>query len=167
MLIICSRISQLRWSELMAVYAEGNLENGRDLYGHLPQGQQILRAEEDFYSYLHHDFFRCAAERYFIWEENGRYISALRMHPFEDGLLVEALETRPEFRKKGYATQLLQAVIEQLQPEKLYSHIGKKNAASIATHQKCGFRKILDFSRYGSGEINTFCHTYLYEKNAG
>lgn len=161
MLLMYTNLSQLNWSELMAVYAEGVEENGRDFYPELPQGQQLLRAEQDFYTYLQQDFFRCQQERYCIWEENGVYVSALRLHPFEDGLLIEALETRPEYRQKGYASRLMQAVLAEVGQQKVYSHISRRNRASIATHQKCGFRKVLDFARYSEGEINTKCDTYL------
>ncbi len=163
MLLICKKLSQLNWSELMAVYAEGNRENGAEFYPDLPREQQIFRQEQDFYDYLRQDFFRCEEERYCIWEENGQYISALRLHPFEDGLLLEALETRPEFRQKGCAARLIQAVIAELKIPKLYSHISRRNTASIATHCKCGFQKYLDYARYADGAVNTYHDTYRYE----
>ena len=163
MLVIVGSLSGLNWGELMAVYAEGVEENGQEFYPELPQGQQILRAEQDFYTYLSQEFFRCREECYCVWEENGKYLSALRLHPFEDGLLVEALETRPGYRRMGYANLLMQAVIGRLRPEKLYSHINRSNRASIAVHERCGFRKFLDYARYADGEINTRHDTYLYE----
>lgn len=163
MLLVCTNLSQLNWSELMAVYAEGVEENGQDFYPDLPKGQQLLRAEQDFYTYLKQDFFRCQQERYCIWEENGAYVSALRLHPFEDGLLIEALETRLGYRQKGYATLLIRAVLAEIGQQKVYSHISRRNRASIATHQKCGFHKFLDYAHYDEGEINTKCDTYRYE----
>lgn len=164
MLLVCDRLSGLNWSELMAVYAEGVAENGREFYPELPEMQQILQSEQDFYDYLKRDFFRCRQERYCIWVENGRYVSALRLHPFEDGLLIEGLETRPEDRKKGFASELLRAVLNEIGKQKVYSHISRRNRASIATHHKFGFRKFLDYARYCGGEINTYCDTYLYER---
>ena len=76
--------------------------------------------------------------------------------------LLEALETRPEYRRRGYAEQLIKAVLVQLQPERLYSHIGHKNVASIAVHLKCGFRKLADTARYLDGSVDAHCGTYLY-----
>lgn len=164
MLRIFNRLSQLNWSQLMAVYAEGVAENGAELYPNLSEGQQILRAEQDFHAYLSGDFFRNEQEKYCIWEENGRYVSALRLHPFEDGVLMEALETHPDYRRRGYAASLIREVIAQLHLQKVYSHIRKRNMPSIAVHQKCGFRKISDSARYLNGEVTTRSQTYLYEQ---
>ena len=163
MLVICKRLADLRWSELMAVYSEGNEENGAAFFPHLSPNEQLLQAEQSFYDYLKRDFFTCPEECYCIWLEQGRYVAALRLHPFGDGLLLEALETRPEYRRRGYAEQLIKAVQTQLQPERLYSHIGHKNAASIAVHLKCGFRKLADTARYLDGSVDAHCGTYLYE----
>ena len=162
MLVICKRLSDLRWSELMAVYAEGNEENGAEFFSHLSKNEQLLQAEQSFYDYLKRDFFARPEDRYCIWQEQGRYVAALRLHPYGDGLLLEALETRPEYRRRGYAERLIKAVQMEFQPQKLYSHIGHKNAASIAVHLKCGFVKIADTARYLDGSVNAYCGTYLY-----
>ena len=168
MLLIYERLSKRRFGQLKQGYAEGVAENGRELYPELPENQQILRAEQDFYAYLQTDFFTQSGDLYCIWEENGAYVSALRLQTFGDGLLLEALETHPEYRRQGYACRLIQAVLDKLQPSKLYSHIGHRNFASQATHMKCGFQKISDHARYADGSVNTYCGTYLYEsKNAG
>ena len=163
MLRIYTSLSQLRWSELMAVYGEGVEENGAIFYKDLPKGQQILLAEQDFYTYLQQDFFRFPDEVYYIWEEDEHYVSALRIHPFEDGLLMEALETHPDHRRMGYGRRLIQAVLKLVRPQKVYSHISIRNTPSIAVHESCGFRKILNFARYSSGAVDTYHHTYLYE----
>ena len=167
MLQVCNRLKELDFSALMAVYEEGNRENGEDLYPDLPAGQQRLRAEQDFYAYLSDGFFTQPGDLYCIWEENGEYVSALRLQQFQDGLLLEALETHPAHRRRGYAEKLILAVLARFRPEKLYSHISHRNAASIAVHRKCGFRKIADNARYADGSVNSRCGTYLYEKNAG
>ena len=168
MLLVVDSLKQLEWSKLMALYEEGNRENGEDLYPDLPAGQQLLRAEQDFYSYLQTGFFTQPGDLYCIWEENGAYVSALRLQRYADGLLLEALETHPLHRRQGYARRLITAVLGRFQPEKLYSHISHRNAPSIAIHQKCGFRKISDLACYADGSVNSHCGTYLYEtKNAG
>lgn len=168
MLLIYDRLSKIRFGQLMQVYAEGVAANGREFYPELPENQQILRAEQDFYAYLQTGFFTQSGDLYCIWEENGAYVSALRLQRYQDGLLLEALETHPNHRRRGYACRLIQAVLDKLQPPKLYSHIGHRNFASQATHMKCGFQKISDHARYADGSVNTYCGTYLYEsKNAG
>ena len=123
MLLRFDRLSKINFSQLMAVYAEGAAENGREFYPDLPAHQQIFRAEQDFYAYLQTGFFTEPQDVYCIWEENGVYISALRLQQYQDGLLLEALETHPSFRKQGYAKLLMQTVLEELKPAKVYSHI--------------------------------------------
>ncbi len=164
MLIIADALHQLRFGQLMAVYEESNTENGAEFYPKLPSGQQILQAEQDFYQYLRTGFFDRPGDRYCIWEENGSYVSALRLQHYQDGLLLEALETHPRYRKQGYAKQLIMAALDAAECDRVYVHISHRNAASIATHRSCGFRKILDYSVYADGSSNGHCATYLYEK---
>lgn len=168
MLLVCQKLSQLHFGQLMEVYRESVRENGAEFYPDLSAGEQLLRAEQDFYDYLRSGFFTQPGDLYCIWEENGRYICALRLQTFADGVLLEALETHPDHRRLGYAETLIRAVLQHFQPEKLYSHIGHRNTASQAVHLKCGFRKIADHARYANGSVNSHCGTYLYEtKNAG
>ena len=49
MLKIAEKLNELDFGQLMAVYEEGNLENGVEFWPDLSQGQQILRVEQDFY----------------------------------------------------------------------------------------------------------------------
>ena len=168
MLIIFDRLSQIHFGKLMQVYAEGAAENGVEDYPYLPSNEQLLRAEQDFYTYLQTGFFTQPGDLYCVWEENGGYISALRLQRYQDGLLLEALETQSSYRHQGYAQKLIRAVLEELQPNRVYSHIGHKNLASQATHRACGFLKISNQARYADGSVNSRCGTYLYEtKNAG
>ena len=167
MLLIYTRLSQIRFGQLMQVYEEGAVENGAEFYPDLSPNEQILRAEQDFYAYLQSGFFIQDEDRYCIWEENGRYVCALRLEKYQDGLLLEALETHPSYRRRGYAKKLIQSVFEELKPNRVYSHIGHKNLASQATHIACGFQKVSDSARYADGSVNDRCGTYLYEaKNA-
>ena len=164
MMIIVDTLDQLRFGHLMAVYEESNTENGAEFYPKLPAGQQILEAEQDFYHYLHNGFFNRPGDRYCIWEEDGIYVSALRLQRYQDGLLLEALETHPDHRGKGFAKALIRAALETAECDKVYVHINPRNAPSIAAHTKSGFRKILDYSVYANGTVNSYCHTFLYEK---
>jgi GNAT superfamily N-acetyltransferase len=152
MLYIATKMQELNFSQLMAVYEEGNRENGEIFYPDLPEGQQLLRAEQSFYEYLREGFFPVSGAVYAIWIENECYVSALRLEPYEDGLLLEALETAPTQRRKGYAEKLIRAVLEQF-PQKIYSHVSKKNTASLAVHEKCGFVQVLDYAKYIDGSV--------------
>ena len=163
MLNIVNSLRQLDFGQLMALYEEGNRENGEDLYPDLPAGQQLLRAEQDFYDYLRSGFFTQPGDRYCLWIENGIYVSALRLEPYQDGLLLEALETHPQHRGRGFAKKLIRAVLDGVD-ERVYSHISPRNGPSLAVHRACGFRKILDHAVYADGSVNSRCHTYRYEK---
>ena len=161
-LIVAKSLRDLSFGKLMDVYAEGNLENGRDLWPDEPEGRQIALAEQEFYQYLQQVFFRTKDTRYLILEDSGRYISALRLEPYQDGLLLEALETAPAYRQKGYGAHLTQVAIETVGTTKVYSHVAKRNTASLRTHEKCGFVKILDHAVYADGSVNDVCCTLCH-----
>jgi len=89
---------------------------------------------------------------------------AVRFEPYRDGLLLEALETAPDERNKGYAKQLLSDGLAYLRKRgsmTVYSHIHKKNKASVSVHTACGFRPISNCAVFidgsVSGEYLTYC----------
>ena len=162
MLIIAKSMKDLSFSALMEIYIEGNMENGQENYPEEPEYRQIMLAEQDFYNYLSRVFFRTDGAVYLIWEEQGKYVSALRLEPYQDGLLLEALETAPDQRQKGYAKTLIRAALQEFDGKKIYSHVSKRNTPSIRTHEACGFEKILDHAVYADGSVLrssvTYCH---------
>ena len=165
MLIHAKAIKDLRLADLMAVYEQSNLEVAQDRK-QLPALFALQLAEQDFRQYLQDVFFRTSGAHCFVWEEKGRYVSALRLEPYRDGLLLEGLETAPDCRKKGYAATLVRAVqtwLRQQGSAKLYSHVDKRNTASLRTHEKCGFRVISDRAVYINGSVDYRCVTMLYE----
>ena len=165
MLVIAKSFRDLRFSELMQVYEQSNLEAAEERKT-LPPMFALQLAEQDFRQYLQEVFFRTKGAVYCLWEEKGCYVSALRLEPYRDGLLLEALETKPSCRKLGYATTLIQAAQQHLmrsENAKLYSHVNKRNVASIQTHKKCGFRVISDCAVYINGSVDYRCCTLLYE----
>ncbi len=160
------RLGELNFSALMAVYVEGNRENGALRYPNLSGAQQLLCAEQGFYAYLSDTFFRTSGARYAVWEEDGIYVSALRLEPYRDGLLLEALETLPQRRRQGYAAALITAVQACLAGEgsgKLYSHVNRRNQASLAVHRRCGFQKVLEFASYIDGSVNSRAVTLMWQ----
>ena len=50
MLYIAKSLRDLNFGALMEVYREGNLENAKEFWPELPQGQGILWAEQEFKS---------------------------------------------------------------------------------------------------------------------
>ena len=154
MLILARSIRDLSFSRLMEVYIEGNLENAEEFYPDLTDGQKLMQAEQDFYQYLNKVFFRTSDAVYAIWEEQGTYVSALRLEPYRDGLLLEAFETAPPSRRQGYAEKLIRAVQDQFPNQRIYSHVGNKNVPSLRIHEKCGFRRISEYAVYIDGSVN-------------
>ena len=156
MLLKCRRLAELDFSKLMYVYEEGNVENGSEKYPGLPANRQLLQAEQDFYGYLQEVFFPTPGAVYMVWEEEDCYCSALRLEPYGDGLLLSALETAPALRRKGYAARLIRSVMQELgkkSPVTVYSHVSKKNIASLHTHLACGFEIVKDHAVYLDGSV--------------
>ena len=155
MLRLVHSMKELPFGPLMEVYAESNEENGLEFWPDLSPGEQLLRAEQEFYQYLQQVFFRTEGAVYCLWESEGRPVSALRLEPYRDGLLLEALETAPGHRRKGYAAALIMAVLERFGQQKIYSHVSKRNTASLGAHEKCGFHRIADHAVYADGSYMT------------
>ena len=149
----------------MSVYAESNSENGQEFWPEESSHRQIALAEQEFYSYLRQVFFKTDGAFYAVLEQDGQYVSALRLEPYRDGLLLEALETAPDHRRKGYATVLVRDVLEHTGNIKIYSHVGKRNFASLRTHESCGFRIVSDFAVYADGSVNQRCYTLCFHPN--
>ena len=154
MLAMFDNFEKLEFHDLMEVYVEGNLENGEYFWPEESPARQMELAKEAFRNYLVSDFYGAAHGTYYVWMEEGRCISALRLEEHEKGLLLEALETRPDWRKQGYAKRLILAVLERLpKGSRVYSRVSKRNEPSLATHLACGFVKALDHSVDQDGEI--------------
>lgn len=160
MLQIAKRLEELDFSALMDVYIEGNREKAEE-YG----DGGLLRAEQEFRDYLREDFFRQKDAFYAIWTVSGRYVSALRLEPYRDGWLLEALETAPNHRKQGYAKALIAEVLGMMGESAVYSHVSKRNEASLRTHYACGFQKHLDHVVYLDGSVTNRAVTLrFYER---
>lgn len=145
MLLKITEYRDLDKRKLMDVYSESNFENTDYFYPDETDKDLAVRmVEEGFLAFLKDDFFSDPGASYWILEENGVWISALRINRIQPGLYyLEALETHPDHRIKGYASRLLSGVIDSLKQEgpfRLCDCVSKKNLASLKTHEKCGFR---------------------------
>ena len=159
------QLKEMNFGQLMEIYAEGNIEKARDEFSNEDLNLGILYVEQDFYQYLKNVFFAADGARYCVWEEKGRYLSALRLEPYKDGLLLEALETHPQYRRKEYAKQLIRSVLQLLEGtgvHAIYAHVHKKNTASLQTHMSCGFRRVSKQATYIDGSVNSACCTLCY-----
>ena len=170
MLMIAEHMGQIRFSDLMDVYYESNILNGREKYPDYSSHRQLLEAEQDFYQYLSSVFFLQKDSFCAIWVADGNYQASLRIEPYKDGYLLCALETKPAARQRGYAAALIVAVQDYLAQKGsgvLYSHISKKNLPSLAVHQKCSFEIIQDYAVYADGSVLSGSYTleYRYKKS--
>lgn len=122
-----------------------------------------LQQEMAFEDYLRQDFFQTKGAVYCVWVQDGQYVSALRLEPYEDGMVLAGLETAPDARGRGYATELIHAAMEWFGNGKVYAHIHHRNLPSVRVHQRCGFRKIADYAQFLDGSISTSAGTYLWK----
>ena len=163
MLRIVKNMRDLSFGALMEVYRESNTENGMEFWPEEAPWRQLQLAEERFYEYLRYDFFSAPGSFYALWEVAGKPMSALRLEPYRDGMLMEAQETHPAYRRMGYAARMIRAVQEACPNVKIYSHVGKRNKASLITHERCGFRRISDQAVYADGSVNSRSYTLCWE----
>lgn len=165
MLKIFKDFAKLDFGKLMTVYSQNNQENAKECYPNEHAGLAALCAEQDFLSYLKDIFFRTEGAFYAVWEQDGAYVSALRLEPYKNGLLLEALETAPQYRNSGYASSLMCAVLQFLADTDtacVYSHVNKRNTISLRTHTSCGFSHILEHAVYIDGSVNQDSCTLCY-----
>lgn len=130
--------------KLMNLYLEANIENTDFFYPDMEDKKLALeKVETDFLNYIKTDFFSCPNNAYWVLKENDVWVSALRLYKIKEQLYyIEALETHPNYRRKGHAYRLLSGVIEELKNHgafRLCDCVSKKNIASLKTHEKCGF----------------------------
>ncbi len=144
-----SRYADIDERLLMNLYAEGNRENADYFYPEMEDREAaVRRAEQDFLHYLENDFFACSGRTYWVLEEQHEWVSAARLYQLKpDFYYLEALETHPAYRGKGYASKLLREMIGALQKKgafQLCDCVSKENIASLRTHERCGFQIVSD-----------------------
>lgn len=153
MLKIFHRFHEMDYSQLLQLYAE----DGPDSYA----------LNTDLYLYLKDDFFRVEGAFYAAWCIDEKYVSVLRVEPYRDGWLVEALQTLRSERGKGFATKLLRSVLDASvipNGEAVYAHVHKKNISSLAVHRTCGFDRISESAAFIDGSVYQHSCTLKYTK---
>lgn len=151
MLLFFESADDLDLAQLSRIYKE-SLGNGSS-----------FKSTQDFYNYFQYDFFSISNTACAVWEENGEYISALRLEPYHGGLLITGIETLPEQRGNGIAGKLMRAVLEHLKStgiRRIYSHIHSKNIPSIRLHRDCGFSLAFDYAVFLDGSVSQWYDTY-------
>jgi len=166
MLRIISRMQDLNFSSLCAIYEEYLEEVAATQYRGQEHSVAMMMAKQDFFQYLKTSFFNTPKSFYAIWSENDIDVSALRLEPYREGYLVAALETLPSSRNKGYATSLIRYTLSWLAQDftgTVYSHIAKNNLPSLTVHQTCGFQITSDFARFIDGSFSKKSYTLQYQ----
>lgn len=101
------------------------------------------QAMEQAYGEFLKEFVTHSNQMVLVEEVDGVWVSGLRCVESAPGVwYLEALETAPQARGKGWAQQLLthtQQLPTQQGGRELFSLIVPENAPSIATHVACGF----------------------------
>lgn len=166
-----TRFNDIDQRKLMDIYLKGMIEDAEYQYPEIEDPQEAVRLiEESFLEWLESEFFKRPEDTYWILEEKGVWISALRTSRIEDSLYyLEALETHGDYRKRGYASTLVNAVIDALKEGgafRLCDCVHKANEASLNTHKKCGFEIVADNGYcylYGSTNERTYGLEYRYD----
>lgn len=104
---------------LMDVYAESNLENTDFFCPEEPDKEAAVRmVESGFLDFLKNGFFKEPEAVCWVLEEDGVWVSALRICRIPEGpYYLEALETRPDRRRQGYGVRLLSEVLDAMKAE--------------------------------------------------
>ena len=149
MLRVITTYAELDGPRLMAVYAESNLENTDCFFPDMAdKALAVRKVEEGFLRFLREEFFAGPGPAYYVLEEAGEWVAALRMNEVQPGLYyLEALETRPDRRRQGCAARLLREVVDHLKtkgPFRIRDCVSKRNEPSVRTHLACGFTIVSD-----------------------
>ena len=168
------RVTELgarEFRKLMDIYAEGNRENAEYFYPELPLADGVAREEQKFAKMLRESFLCKAENELYVLETEGRWVAALRLTRMDGFYYLEALETKPDQRKKGYGKALLTALCKELAargPVVVRDCVGKRNEASLRTHLSAGF--VIDRDpgiEYPGGEADARCFGMLYRADGG
>ncbi|OUN99055.1 hypothetical protein B5F98_03220 [Pseudoflavonifractor sp. An44] len=114
-------------------------ESMDQLARHFESPQAMEQAYEEFLK----EFVTHHRQMVLVEEVDGVWVSALRCVESAPGVwFLEALETAPQARGKGWAKQLIKHTQELLTGQgagELFSLVSPRNAPSIATHVARGF----------------------------
>lgn len=142
--IFTNKISGIDLEKLMDVYEESNLENlsmVKSDYGHISDKNILYqKVRESYKSYIKNEFLKNGNNYLAIIKDDKDYLAALRLYDEGDFYLLEALETKPEYRRRGYGESLLREVISILKKgSQIRSEVSILNKKSLGLHKKIGF----------------------------
>lgn len=173
MLLVFHDAAGLDLGEFTAVYRGSALENCERMYPNEPEAPAALaRYEREHRAYMEGPFFREEGGVLFVEAEEGRYLSAVKLYPWKEPgrWHVEALETRPEERGKGYGARVLSGAVRTMEKAgavEILSDVAKTNEASIRTHLRCGFRREAERWTEADGAVTDKRCTMVYRGGEG
>jgi len=150
------------------IYMEGCVVNARYFHPNAEGLTEAIKEQEEYHvNFLMRQFMPKEENSYYVLEEEGQWVSALRLTKVENFYYLEALETPVEQRRKGYGAKLIKEVIDLLKAQGsaiIRCNVKKDNVASLATHRKCGFIVENDPAiNYLTDESRTDCVGLLYQ----
>jgi|GEM_PF-5410631 Sortase and related acyltransferases len=153
--------------ELLHVYTQSNEDIFRKDYAGQYGSEEASRAAlaQDYADFIAE--FIAQDDRYiFAVRDSGIYVAALRIIRMSPGgWYIEALETSPEHRRKGFARCLLTQTLRcmrALSARSVVSVIGRDNIASQALHVSCGFTQTGKAAKDIEGAPVDHCRIFEY-----
>lgn len=135
MLNLVTQIDENAIIRLVSVYSESMNEMRK----HFSSDAEMCRVYASFLR----DFVKSPKQLILVEVSDDEWVSALRaIETVEGNWFLEAVETKPEERKKGFGKDLLGHTIDYLKNigmRELTCTISKNNFKSQALHGKCGF----------------------------
>lgn len=143
--LITRKSEEIDFNKLMDIYEESNWENLSMVKSDIDEksDKNILyqKVRQAYTDYLKNDFLKSGKNYIAILIDDKSYLSALRLYDEGKIFLLEALETNPSFRRKGYGGKLLSKVLDNFaNREEIRSEVGKNNKKSLNLHKKLGFK---------------------------
>ena len=159
MLVVVESIDDNVTSRLFEVYAESMA----DLSSSFPDEREMRASYREFLE----GFISQPGQLVLVEEDAGTWKSGLRMVSCCGGCwFVEAVETDPGARRKGYGRLLLLHAADHLRTlgaREVTCCISESNAASRRLHESCGFVATGEDPINPWGELEEGCLLYILE----
>ncbi len=148
-LLVFNDFSGVDIQEFLNIYKESSEENSKHRYPELSEKEALKKYENGYTEYMKNHFFT-DSRKLFVLADVNHYLSALRLSKISPGkYYLEALETNPQFRRMGYAGDLIYRTENYLKKRNnkfiIISHVEKSNTASLNTHFAVGFEITADY----------------------
>jgi len=159
MLIEIKEINESAVCQLFDLYAESmrNMQSQFHSYDEMKQA----------YTQFLHDFLASPNQLILVETIDGEWVSGLRTIETSKGCwFIEAVETKPDRRERGYGKRLIQDTISYLRQKgmcQITCQIARKNVRSQLLHTSCGFVATQEPSidPWGEADDNTILYKYV------